>query len=513
MLQDGDVGGADPGVPSALSWWRKNRLKLALIGVDAFALMVAFVVALDVSNYRGYHGNLRSLVVVASGVAVGLLALRSQGLYLARVSAVRLVEITRVTRSSVMLGAGVLLVDRITRMDVRVRDVTLAATIAFLLLVVGRSGYRWWLSGARLRGDFCRRVVVLGTDEEATRLIDLFITHPELGIRVVGLIGDGGRAYDRGLSYLWLGEYDDAEELVGSVNASGVVISPSGITPGRMNSLIRNFHHDGVHIHLATGISGIDARRLRSMPLAHEPLLYVEALSLAKTQLVIKRVFDTIVAVLALIVAAPILLVVAAAIKLNDRGPVFFRQQRVGKDGKLFGVLKFRTMRVDAEQLMAKLRAENERNGPLFKMVDDPRVTKVGRFLRESSLDELPQLFNVLRGEMSLVGPRPALPAEVATFSAELRARERVMPGITGLWQVEARDNPSFEAYSRLDLFYVENWSTTLDLIIILGTVEQFVGRLLGAFWSRLRKDRSEPAAEATPRVALQVVRASDDAA
>jgi hypothetical protein len=133
-------------------------------------------------------------------------------------------------------------------------------------------------------------------------------------------------------------------------------------------------------------------------------------------------------------------------------------------------------LRAENEQLRAEnagLRAENERSGPLFKMTDDPRVTKVGRFLRSTSVDELPQLFNVLRGEMSLVGPRPALPKEVAEFPAELRNRESVPPGITGLWQVEARDNPAFEAYRRLDLFYVENWSSTLDLLIIIGTIEQ----------------------------------------
>jgi lipopolysaccharide/colanic/teichoic acid biosynthesis glycosyltransferase len=180
-------------------------------------------------------------------------------------------------------------------------------------------------------------------------------------------------------------------------------------------------------------------------------------------------------------------------VKLGDRGPVLFRQQRVGLDGATFDVLKFRTMRVDAEEQLAKLEAANERNGPLFKMERDPRVTRVGRFLRETSFDELPQLVNVLRGEMSLVGPRPALPSEVERFEPELRQREQVPPGITGLWQVEARDNPSFEAYRRLDLFYVENWSITLDLRIKLGTVEHLLVRLVSSF-----RRRPEPTTAAT---------------
>jgi exopolysaccharide biosynthesis polyprenyl glycosylphosphotransferase len=253
--------------------------------------------------------------------------------------------------------------------------------------------------------------------------------------------------------------------------------------------LIRDLHNSGLHIHLATGISGIAVRRLRSVPLAHEPLLYVEAPSLGATQLVVKRCFDIVLATIGLIVLSPLFVAVAIAIKLDDGAPILFKQSRVGRGGRTFAVLKFRSMMVDAESRLAELGAGNERQGPLFKMGNDPRVTRVGGFLRESSLDELPQLWNVLRGQMSLVGPRPALPSEVANFSSELRMREQVMPGITGLWQVEARDNPSFEAYRRLDLFYVENWSITLDLMILVGTVEQIVVRMVRSLARRQASD------------------------
>jgi lipopolysaccharide/colanic/teichoic acid biosynthesis glycosyltransferase len=164
---------------------------------------------------------------------------------------------------------------------------------------------------------------------------------------------------------------------------------------------------------------------------------------------------------------------------------VFFKQVRIGRHGRPFIVYKFRTMVVDAEARLKELEQENARSGPLFKMTRDPRITRVGKFLRDSSLDELPQLFNVLRGEMSLVGPRPALPSEVAQFDPELRDRLKVKSGLTGLWQVEARDNPSFDAYRRLDLYYVENWSVSLDLIILLATVEQVVARLVSSVFSR----------------------------
>jgi exopolysaccharide biosynthesis polyprenyl glycosylphosphotransferase len=378
-----------------------------------------------------------------------------------------------------LLAGVVLLADRIGHFDWHVSETVVASVVCFVLLCIVRSAYRAWLANARERGLHCRRIVIIGTDTEAVRLVNLFKTHRDVGLTVVGIVGDRAEAVRCGLEDLWLGDGESAHDLLNIDGLSGVVASSGAISSSRLNELIRILHNSGLHIHLSMGISGIDVRRLRSLPLAHEPLLYVEAPSLGRAQLALKRCFDVVVASFALVLVSPILLSVAIAIKLDDAGPSLFRQARVGRDGKSFRLLKFRSMKVDAETRLADLTADNERQGPLFKMDQDPRVTGVGRFLRSSSLDELPQLWNVLRGDMSLVGPRPALPAEVARFSSELRQRERVLPGITGLWQVEARDNPSFEAYRRLDLFYVENWSIVLDLMILIGTVEQCVARLL----------------------------------
>jgi len=488
---DLDVAAALPDEPSPrrLSIVARNKLKILLVLCDAAAIMTGYGIGLILSHYSGYHGPRRSSAWLAAALATGLWSLRSQGLFLSRVSAVRVVEITRIARAVVVMTALMILTDRVLHFDFNIYKTVRSSLITLIVLVAFRGIYRSWLSAARERGQFGRPVVLIGADAEAVRLLDLFGTHKDLGIQVVGIIGSHVEADRRGLNDLWLGELDDAEELTSIAHASGVVVSPNGVPSDRLNDLIRNFHAVGIHVHLATGISGIDARRMRSMPLAHEPLIYVEAPSLSKAQLVAKRVLDTALASIALIVLFPVLAVVAVAVKVDDRhGPVFFTQRRVGRGGKEFGVRKFRSMRVGAEKQLASLAAANERQGPLFKMVDDPRVTRVGRFLRESSLDELPQLINVIRGEMSLVGPRPALPSEVANFSSKLRAREQVMPGITGLWQVEARDNPSFEAYRRLDLFYVENWSITLDLLIIVGTMEQVLSRLLSTVISRGKK-------------------------
>ena len=190
---------------------------------------------------------------------------------------------------------------------------------------------------------------------------------------------------------------------------------------------------------------------------------------------------DVVLASVMLVVALPLLLAAAAAIKVHDRGPVLFRQERVGKDGKRFLLYKLRSMVPGAEHLLTPLLQENGRDGPLFKLVHDPRVTRVGHLLRTASIDELPQLVNVLRGDMSLVGPRPALPVEVLRFDDELLGRLLVLPGITGLWQVKARDDPSFESYRRYDMHYLEHWSLALDATILVTTFGVVASRSLRA--------------------------------
>jgi exopolysaccharide biosynthesis polyprenyl glycosylphosphotransferase len=326
---------------------------------------------------------------------------------------------------------------------------------------------------------------VVGTNAEAAELVNLFADHNELGFRVAGVLGDRDEAIAHELGNLWCGGPTDAARVLAARQATGVVVAMGTLDANALTDLVRTLHHAGAHVHISSGLRRIDHRRLRALPLAYEPLFYVEPWALPHRQLIIKRGLDLVASGLALIVAAPVMLVLAALIKLNDGGPVLFKQTRVGTDGNLFKVYKFRTMVVDAEARLAELAASNERSGPLFKMDRDPRVTRVGRFLRASSLDELPQILNVLKGDMSLVGPRPALPAEVAAFDEELRDRTKVKPGITGLWQIEARDNPSFSAYRRLDLYYVENWSVSLDIVILFATVEHVITRFVTALLGR----------------------------
>ena len=319
-------------------------------------------------------------------------------------------------------------------------------------------------------------------------------------MRVVGLLGDHADARRNGMGDLWLGTIDECEQIAIEHAVTGVVLSASATEHPQITTLVKRLQRRGIHVQVSNGLAGFDVQRLRQLHIAREPMIYLEQSQPRRLDHVLKRCIDVACSAFVLLVLSPALLVISLAIRLSDKGPVLFKQVRVGKNGRLFKVYKFRTMVVDAEQRKADLTADNQRSGPLFKMDVDPRVTGIGRFLRLTSLDEVPQLLNVLRGQMSIVGPRPALPSEVLEFDEELRRRELVQPGITGLWQVEARDSPSFDAYRRLDLFYVDNWTVVGDLEIMLDTLEHLFGRVVKAL-------RGKPVQEAiapTPLVAVR---------
>jgi exopolysaccharide biosynthesis polyprenyl glycosylphosphotransferase len=291
---------------------------------------------------------------------------------------------------------------------------------------------------------------------------------PDLGYEVLGFTGDqtGERG---GLGVL--GSVEDTLDVVRQTGATGVILSVGSLDPAVVYRLTRTLTDDGCHVTLSSSLHDIDISRTRSQAIDGRLMIYVEPTNRSRTHLFLKRAFDVAVAGLVLLLTLPIMLITAAAIKLDSRGPVVFKQLRVGKDGELFEMLKLRSMCTGAEAMQAELAGRNERSGPLFKVSNDPRVTRVGRFIRKTSIDELPQLWNVIRGDMSVVGPRPALPAESEQWSPELRERLRVLPGITGMWQVSGRSEADFEIYRRLDLYYVDNWSLTHDLKILVKTL------------------------------------------
>jgi exopolysaccharide biosynthesis polyprenyl glycosylphosphotransferase len=469
----------------------RTHLRAALVGVDTLALLLAWSITLLPWPSSG-RPLLQSAAVVTAFTLVGVWLIHLQGLYLARNSTIRTMEIARLGKAVALLGVAAWAGSRVTDVQLgqgRVNGQVVVGTLASLaLLMVLRSTYRAWVTTCRRNGRYVRNVLLIGSNQEAADLLDVMNEHTDLGFRVVGVLGDRDDALANGLGKLWCGRSKDAPGIIAARGATGVVVAVGAVPSDELSHLVRVLHDHGVHVHLSSGMRRVGHRRLRALPLAYEPLFYVEPAALPTRQVVAKRVIDLTVSVLVLVLTAPFMGLIALLVKLGDGGPVLFSQIRVGTDGRLFKVYKFRTMVVDAEARLAALGAGNERNGPLFKMDRDPRITRIGRFLRDSSLDELPQLFNVVRGEMSLVGPRPALPSEVAQFDDELLDRTKVKPGITGLWQVEARDNPSFAAYRRLDLYYVDNWSVAFDIVILIGTVEQVLTRLVTTVARRRRQ-------------------------
>ena len=275
-----------------------------------------------------------------------------------------------------------------------------------------------------------------------------------------------------------LGNLDQVAEVVRTLGCDAVAVTSDDATRhSYLRKLAWSLEGAGVELLVDPGLEEVAGPRLHIRPHTGFPLVRVEEPHFAGLRRLVKRVGDVVLASLGLIVAAPVLLIIAAVVKLQDRGPVIFRQSRVGRGGELFTLLKFRSMVIDAEARKADLLALNEGHGALFKLQHDPRITRFGRFLRTFSLDELPQLFNVLRGSMSLVGPRPHLPHEIAQMPHEASRRLLVTPGVTGLWQVSGRSDLHEEDGIRLDLRYVENWSLTFDLQILWKTPSAVLAR------------------------------------
>ncbi len=235
--------------------------------------------------------------------------------------------------------------------------------------------------------------------------------------------------------------------------------------------IIAELRTTDVDVHVSSGLFEVLSSRVLVSEIAGVPLITIKGISLSRGNLLVKRAFDLVTAGLIVVIGLPLWALIAAGIKLTSDGPVFYGQERVGRRGQRFKMLKFRSMYQDADARRDDLAQANEASGPLFKIRDDPRVTTIGRWLRKYSLDEFPQLINVLRGEMSLVGPRPPLPVEVGRYSIKDWRRLEVVPGMTGLWQVSGRSSLTFDEMVSLDLFYIENWSVTLDLTLLVRTV------------------------------------------
>jgi exopolysaccharide biosynthesis polyprenyl glycosylphosphotransferase len=350
--------------------------------------------------------------------------------------------------------------------------------LALLLTLVSR---RLWHRQIRRRwavGDLTFDTLIVGTNDEARHLADLLST-TRAGLKPLGFVSTSGELPADGQQHSLpvLGSIGQLRDLIHRVGANCVFMVATAVRPEDVKHVLKARRLDGVEIRVTASFPAMLATtRVTPQAVGGVMALSINAVRLTRSQAIAKRVFDVVLSSVALALASPLLLAIALAIKLTDRGPILFRQTRVGQRGHHFTVLKFRTMVVGADDMLDDLLQHNEADGCLFKMRDDPRVTPVGRLLRRLSLDELPQLWNVLRGEMSLVGPRP-LPSGVESYEEWQLDRLEVPPGITGLWQVSGRSELSFDEFVRLDLFYIENWSLAYDLYMLFKTIPMVFAR------------------------------------
>jgi exopolysaccharide biosynthesis polyprenyl glycosylphosphotransferase len=384
-------------------------------------------------------------------------------------------EFRRVFFAAVMQLAVVGTVSWGFQLNVARGFVVLALPLATLLTLVQRYGHRRWLHGRHSRGQFQQTTLLVGHRSAVASLDEQMQRQAFHGYKVMGCClpkGEANFVADAFNGLPVLGGLADIAEVVAQYEVDTVAVLPC---PELDGSALRRLGWDlektRAELLLAPAVTEIVGPRVRIRPVCGLPLMHMERPELRGIRRLTKNVFDRTAAALGVLFLAPVLLTLAAIVGLTSRGGVFYRQERVGRDGRTFSMLKFRSMVAGADRLVGDLESESDGNGVLFKKRNDPRVTPIGRVMRRYSLDELPQLFNVLSGEMSLVGPRPPLPTEVERYGFDMHRRFLVKPGLTGLWQVSGRSDLSWDDSVRIDVRYVENWSLTFDFMILWKTV------------------------------------------
>ncbi|MFF0340497.1 sugar transferase [Kribbella sp. NPDC004875] len=440
----------------------------AAVGGDLVAAMIGVSIAL--LTRFGYHVGSSYLVVssLLPPAWVAVVAL-SKG-YDSRYFGAGPDEFRSLMRSGVGLTALVAMTSYVTRTEIARGFVVLAIPVLVVSALLLRYALRKDLHRHRVRGRCMHRVLVVGRSGPAATLCEHLESRPTDGYRVVATC----RPRDDSNGPLQPEELTEPDILAAAdrhaVEVVAVATDPE-LAGQSLRRLSWALEQRGIELIVSPGIIEVAGPRISVRPVAGLSLLHLERPSVSGGPHLMKAVFDRIVALGFVVVLAPLLIGLAVAVKVSSPGPVLFRQQRVGRAGVEFTMLKFRSMYTDAEQRLSDLYALSDGNGVIFKMRNDPRMTPLGRWIRRFSLDELPQLFNVLRGDMSLVGPRPPLAEEVALYAADDSRRMLVKPGMTGLWQVSGRSDLSWDESVRLDLRYVDNWSMTLDLLILWKTV------------------------------------------
>lgn len=476
---------------SSQDWRLRTSRQLRI--VDAFvvtwAVIGAYVTRFGLEPDFTYLGNEAAYGLFSIGLIVSWwLMLDAWSSRQSHILGAGADEYKRVAAASLWLFGLVAIFSYVLRIDTARGYVGFALPVGLLGLLLARWLLRQHLNVDRLRGDSMSRLLLLGGPSSIAHLAASLERSKGAGYLPVA-------AYTPGIYELTqfepesglpiLGNRPETHSILDAIDtcrADAVAISAGvQLHPQTLRQLGWELASKNVGLIMAPALTDIAGPRIHTQQVSGLPLIHVTTPTLEGGQRVAKRLFDIVISALLILIASPIMAAVAVMVRAESPGPILFRQDRVGIEGGQFRMLKFRSMVVDAEERLAELAHRNEGQGVLFKIKNDPRVTRVGRFLRKYSLDELPQLFNIFAGSMSLVGPRPPLPREVEAYEHDVRRRLLVKPGLTGLWQVSGRSNLSWQDSVRLDLYYVENWSLAGDLVIILRTVRA-VFRSSGAY-------------------------------
>ncbi|KGJ79336.1 polyprenyl glycosylphosphotransferase [Cryobacterium roopkundense] len=469
---------------SGAVWARRYRARL--LASDALVVTAALTIALfarfGIDGASTPIGPLHTEYWVISAV-IGATWLTSLGALRTRDSRVigmGVTEYKRVFNASAITFGLLAITFLIFQVDIARSYFILAFPLGAVVLTLERWLWRKWLSKQRRFGHYLSRVLVVGQRDDVEYVITQISGESAVAYYVVGAVLDdadstvrvsGMDAGDHVVPVL--ADFDNVADTVGALGVNIVIVAgqPSGGAPF-IRSLGWELENTAAELVLSSRLTDVAGPRIHFRPVEGLPLIHVEIPRFDGFKHALKRGLDLTTAACALVVLSPCLLLVAALIRLDSPGPVLFRQERCGRGGETFRMVKFRSMVPNAEDNLTGLLDQNEASGTLFKIRNDPRITRIGGFLRKHSIDELPQLWNILVGDMSLVGPRPSLPQEVQKYETHVHRRLYIKPGLTGMWQINGRSDLSWEESVRLDLYYVENWSLAGDLMIIWRTIK-----------------------------------------
>lgn len=464
---------ADPSPPRRRWWNGRSSLRAVAIGTDAAMIAVALGVAyIGRDDWFPTPNHDVSVPTVAPFLGISwLLLLWAFGAYRPIMFEAGSNELSRIWQASLTSAGIVSAANYLAHHQLSRGFFVLAYGLGITLLLVGRSLLRNSRRWGRTTGRLQTRVLILGGPEQIDELAAVFRRETWLGYAVIGALTPGpGPHTPGGVPIL-----DLSSGPIAAVESAGaevlVVAGGTDLSAASLREIAWELDTLNVQLIVAPTITDIAAERVTIRPVAGLSLVHLAPPRGARSARSGKRWFDVVVATLLLLITSPLMAYAACAIRLSDHGPVLYRQRRIGRGGNEFDCLKFRTMATDAEQLMAELQTANGPAPIFFKLKDDPRITRPGRWLRRFSIDELPQLLNVLKGDMSLVGPRPQVHSEVALYDSGMARRLHVRPGMTGLWQVSGRSDLSYEDARRLDIYYVDNWSMAQDLSILWRTI------------------------------------------